>query len=119
MLDELMRSLEQDHQEWELHQESKTVVEVMTKSIKPESMKTSVQKQLQLQRTRRGRPQVPRREGGQEDAAKNNGRVDGKADAIVPKTAEPPAKKGCLMFGDMSHYVARCPKTSPGEAEML
>ncbi|KAF0758080.1 hypothetical protein AaE_004052 [Aphanomyces astaci] len=49
MLDALMRSLEQDHQEWVLHQEGKMVVEVMTKSIKPESMKTAVQKQLQLQ----------------------------------------------------------------------
>ncbi|RLO00494.1 hypothetical protein DYB28_014029, partial [Aphanomyces astaci] len=45
MLDELMRSLEQDHQEWVLHQEGKMVVEVMTKSIKPESLKTAVQKQ--------------------------------------------------------------------------
>ncbi|RLO07630.1 hypothetical protein DYB28_009381, partial [Aphanomyces astaci] len=44
MLDALMRSLEQDHQEWVLHQEGKMVVEVMTKSIKPESLKTAVQK---------------------------------------------------------------------------
>ncbi|RHZ04179.1 hypothetical protein DYB26_016395, partial [Aphanomyces astaci] len=40
MLDGLIRSLEQDHQEWVLHQEGKMVVEVMTKSIKPESPKT-------------------------------------------------------------------------------
>ncbi|RHY79988.1 hypothetical protein DYB31_013448, partial [Aphanomyces astaci] len=52
MLDALMRSLEQDHQEWVLHQEGKRVVEVMTKSIKPESLKTAVQKQLQLQRSK-------------------------------------------------------------------
>ncbi|RHY84812.1 hypothetical protein DYB35_014093 [Aphanomyces astaci] len=51
MLDELMRSLEQDHQECALHQEGKVVVEVMTKSIKPESLKTAVQKQLQRNKT--------------------------------------------------------------------
>ncbi|RLO08823.1 hypothetical protein DYB28_005415, partial [Aphanomyces astaci] len=132
MLDELMRSLEQDHQEWVLHQEGKMVVEVMTKSIKPESLKTAVQKQLQLQRNkalksdvfryvnwlrtfaaghqlyvglddeskpspaakpveapRGGKPQVSRREGGREDAAKNNGRVGGKAETITaPGEAE-------------------------------
>ncbi|RLN97158.1 hypothetical protein DYB28_016107, partial [Aphanomyces astaci] len=139
MLDELMRSLEQDHQEWVLHQEGKMVVEVMTKSIKPESLKTAVQKQLQLQRNkvlksdvfryvnwlrtfaaghqlyvglddeskpsptakrveapRGGKPHVPRRDSGREDAAKNNGRVGGKAETIMPKNAEPSAKKGCL-----------------------
>ncbi|RHY17339.1 hypothetical protein DYB25_005289 [Aphanomyces astaci] len=162
MLDELMRSLEQDHQEWVLHQEGKMVVEDMTKSIKPESLKTAVQKQLQLQRNkalksdvfryvnwlrtfaaghqlyvglddeskpspaakpveapRGGKPQMPRRDSGREDAAKNNGRVGGKAETIVPKNAEPPARKGCLKCGDMSHRVARCPKTAPGEAETL
>ncbi|ETV82810.1 hypothetical protein H257_04591 [Aphanomyces astaci] len=160
MLDELMRSLEQDHQEWVLHQEGKMVVEVMMKSIKPESLKTAVQKQLQLQRNkalksdvfryvnwlrtfaaghqlyvglddesklspaakpveapRGGKPHVPRRDSGREDAAKNNGRVGGKAETIVPKNAEPSARKGCLKCGDMTHRVARCPKTAPGEAE--
>ncbi|RHZ20320.1 hypothetical protein DYB31_015892 [Aphanomyces astaci] len=111
MLDELMRSLEQDHQEWVLHQEGKMVVEVMTKSIKPESLKTAVQKQLQLQRKKalkseafRGKPQVSRCEGGREDAAKNNGRVGGKAEAIVPKTAEPPANKGCLKYAQIKRW---------------
>ncbi|KAF0760499.1 hypothetical protein AaE_003551, partial [Aphanomyces astaci] len=132
MLDELMRSLEQDHQEWVLHQEGKMVVEVMTKSIKPESLKTAVQKQLQLQRNkalkgdvfryvnwlrtfaaghqlyvglddeskpspaakpveapRGGKPHMPRRDSGREDASKNNGRVGGKAETTVPKNAEP------------------------------
>ncbi|RHZ08247.1 hypothetical protein DYB26_012551, partial [Aphanomyces astaci] len=132
MLDELMRSLEQYHQEWVLHQEGKMVVEVMTKSIKPDSLKTAVQKQLQLQRNkvlksdvfryinwlrtfaaghqlyvglddefkpspaanpveapRGGKPQVPRREGGREDAAKNSGRVGGKAETMTaPGEAE-------------------------------
>ncbi|KAF0753583.1 hypothetical protein AaE_005659, partial [Aphanomyces astaci] len=139
MLDELMRSLEQDHQEWVLHQVGKMVIEVMTKSIKPESLKTAVQKQLQLQQNkalksdvfgyvnwlrtfaagdqlyvglddkskaspaakpveapRGGKPHMPRRDSGREDAAKNNGRVGGKAETIVPKNAEPPARKGCL-----------------------
>ncbi|RLO07254.1 hypothetical protein DYB28_014879, partial [Aphanomyces astaci] len=126
MFDELMRSLEQDHQEWVLHQEDKMVVEVMTKSIKPESLKTAVQKQLQLQRNKalksdvfRGKPHMPRRDSGREDAAKNNGRVGGKAETTAPKNVEPPARKGCLKCGDMSHRVARCPKTAPGEAETL
>ncbi|KAF0742416.1 hypothetical protein AaE_008611, partial [Aphanomyces astaci] len=162
MQDELMRSFEQDHQEWVLHQEGKMVVEVMTKSIKSESLKTAVQKQLQLQRNkalksdvfryvnwlrtfaaghqlyvglddeskpspaakpveapRGGKPQMPRRDSGREDAAKNNGRVVGKAETIVPNNAETSAKKGCLKCEDMSHRVARCPKTAPGEAETL
>ncbi|KAF0714706.1 hypothetical protein AaE_011509, partial [Aphanomyces astaci] len=68
---------------------------------------------------RGGKTQVSRREGGREDAAKNNGRVGGKAETIVPKNAEPPASKGCLKCGDMSHRVARCPKTAPSEAETL
>ncbi|RHZ29476.1 hypothetical protein DYB31_014147, partial [Aphanomyces astaci] len=156
MLDELMRSLEQDHQEWVLHQEGKMVVEVMTKSIKPESLKTAVQKQLQLQRNkalksdvfryvnwlrtfaaghqlyvglddeskpspaakpveapRGGKPHMPRRDSGREDAAKNNGRVGGKAERLCPRMPS------CLKCGDMSHRVARCPKTAPGEAETL
>ncbi|RHZ42738.1 hypothetical protein DYB26_009178 [Aphanomyces astaci] len=46
---------------------------------------------------RGGKPQVPRREGGREGAAKNNGRVGGMTYAIMPKTAEPPANKGCLI----------------------
>ncbi|RHY58794.1 hypothetical protein DYB30_014393, partial [Aphanomyces astaci] len=63
-----------------------------------------------LQRAIRDKPQAPSREGGRDDDAKNNGRVGGKADTIVPKTAEPPATKGCLKCGDMSHRDA-------GEAE--
>ncbi|RQM30602.1 hypothetical protein B5M09_012956 [Aphanomyces astaci] len=46
---------------------------------------------------RGGKSQVPRREGGREGAPKNNGRVGRKAYAIVPKTAEPPANKVCLI----------------------
>ncbi|KAF0776131.1 hypothetical protein DYB28_009352 [Aphanomyces astaci] len=46
---------------------------------------------------RGAKSQVPRREGGREGAPKNNGRVGRKAYAIVPKTAEPPANKGCLI----------------------
>ncbi|RHY99646.1 hypothetical protein DYB31_015591, partial [Aphanomyces astaci] len=56
-----------------------------------------------------------RREG----AAKNNGRVGGKAETIVPKSVERSTRKGCFKCGDMSHRVARCPKTAPGEAETL
>ncbi|RQM11206.1 hypothetical protein B5M09_013724, partial [Aphanomyces astaci] len=56
---------------------------------------------------------------GREDTTKNNGIVGGKAETIVPKNAEPSARKGCLMCGDMSHRVARCPKTALGEAETL
>ncbi|RQM19612.1 hypothetical protein B5M09_011558 [Aphanomyces astaci] len=117
MLDELMRSLEQDHQELVLHQGGKMVVQVLANSIKPESPKIAVQKQLQLQRNKALKSDVFSYRPG--DAAKNNGRVGGKAEAIVPRTVEPPAKKGWLKCGDMRHCVAWCPKTSPGEAETL
>ncbi|KAH9093688.1 hypothetical protein Ae201684P_016312 [Aphanomyces euteiches] len=50
MLDELMRALEQDHQEWVLTQEGKVVVDVMAKAIKPDALRIAVQKQLQLQK---------------------------------------------------------------------
>ncbi|RHY22032.1 hypothetical protein DYB32_009642 [Aphanomyces invadans] len=52
MLDDFMRVLEQDHQEWELHQEGKMVVEVMARAIRPDTLKSAVQKQLQLQRNK-------------------------------------------------------------------
>ncbi|KAF0735694.1 hypothetical protein AaE_009062, partial [Aphanomyces astaci] len=133
--------------------------EVMTKSIKPESLKTAVQKQLQLQGNkalksdvfryvnwlrifeaghqlyvglddeskpspaakpveapRGGKPHMPRRDSGREDAAKNNGRVGGKAETNVPKNAEPPARKGCLKCGDMSHRVAKAKRCSASQA---
>ena len=44
MLDDLTRALEQDHQEWVLHQEGKVVVDVMAKAIKPDALKLAVQK---------------------------------------------------------------------------
>ncbi|RHY16724.1 hypothetical protein DYB32_010616, partial [Aphanomyces invadans] len=47
MLDDLVRVLEQDHQEWVLHQEGNFFVEIMTKAIKPETLKAAVQEQLQ------------------------------------------------------------------------
>ncbi|CAK4099126.1 unnamed protein product, partial [Aphanomyces euteiches] len=52
MLDELMRALEQDHQEWVLTQEGKVVVDVMAKAIKPDALRIAVQKQLQLQKNK-------------------------------------------------------------------
>ncbi|CAK4421450.1 unnamed protein product, partial [Aphanomyces euteiches] len=52
MLDELMRALEQDHQEWVLTQEGKVVDDVMAKAIKPDALRIVVQKQLQLQKNK-------------------------------------------------------------------
>ncbi|ETV87428.1 hypothetical protein H257_01010 [Aphanomyces astaci] len=52
MLDELMRSLEQDHQEWVFHQKGEMVIEVVTESIKPESLKTVIHEQLHLPRNK-------------------------------------------------------------------
>ncbi|KAF0703789.1 hypothetical protein AaE_015239 [Aphanomyces astaci] len=123
MLDELMRSLEQDHQEWVLHQGGKMVVEVMTKSIKPESLKTALRTfagghQLYVGLDDEPKPS-PAAKLRREGAAKNNGRVGGKAETIVPKSVERSTRKGCFKCGDMSHRVARCPKTAPGEAETL
>ncbi|RQM19356.1 hypothetical protein B5M09_008049 [Aphanomyces astaci] len=149
MLDELMRSLEQDHQEWVLHQEGKMVVEVRiaedsgskAAAVAAEQGVDSVMLRAcaaghqlyvglddepkpspaakPVEAPRGGKPQAPRREGGREVVTKNNGIVGGKAGTIVPKNAEPSAKKGCLKCGDISHRVARCPKTAPGKAETL
>ncbi|RHY77225.1 hypothetical protein DYB30_006659 [Aphanomyces astaci] len=109
MLDELMCSLEQYHQEWVLRQEGKMVVEVIK-----ESLKTVVQKQLQLQLRQSNalKSEVFR-------YAASFCSWPPAAGTIVPKNAEPSAKKGCLTCGDMSHRVARCPKTAPGKAEAL
>ncbi|KAG9413694.1 hypothetical protein AC1031_012921 [Aphanomyces cochlioides] len=52
MLHDMTRALERDRQEWVLHQEGKMVVEIITKALKPESLKTAVVKQLQLQRNK-------------------------------------------------------------------
>ncbi|RHY87801.1 hypothetical protein DYB35_009209, partial [Aphanomyces astaci] len=134
MLDELMRSLEQDHQGWpavqkQLHRNKALKSDIfryvnwvrtfaaghqLYAGLDDESKPSPTAKTVEAPRG--GRPQVPRREGGREDAAKNNGRVGGKSETIVPKNAEPSAKKGCLKCGEMSHRVVRCPKTAPGEA---
>ncbi|RHZ06950.1 hypothetical protein DYB31_007032 [Aphanomyces astaci] len=133
MLDGLIRSLEQDHQEWVLHQEGKMVVEVMTKSIKPESPKTAVQKQLQLQRNCSYVEKRRLSEAGRSStslmcqdvtaAGKTPPRTMAESaerpKRSCPRMPEPSAKKGCLKCSYMSHRVARCPKTAPGEAETL
>ncbi|RHY58343.1 hypothetical protein DYB38_012223 [Aphanomyces astaci] len=52
MLDNLMKTLEADGQEWVLHQEGKLVVGIITKAIKPAPLQLAVTKQLQLQRNK-------------------------------------------------------------------
>ncbi|RHY99755.1 hypothetical protein DYB35_013559, partial [Aphanomyces astaci] len=52
MVDNLMRALERDNQAWVLDQESKTVVDIMIKSIKLLGLQKSVQRQLALQRNK-------------------------------------------------------------------
>jgi hypothetical protein len=52
MLDELMKALEQDHQEWVLYLEGKVVVDIMTKAIKPTAQRDAGQKQMALQRNK-------------------------------------------------------------------
>ncbi|KAG9399309.1 hypothetical protein AC1031_012264 [Aphanomyces cochlioides] len=52
MLDDLMRALERDNQEWLLYEEGKMVVEIMAKAIKPSMLQTAVHKQLQLQKNK-------------------------------------------------------------------
>ncbi|RHY06418.1 hypothetical protein DYB36_008948 [Aphanomyces astaci] len=91
----------------------------MTKSIKPESLKTAVQKQLQLQRNKALKSDVFRYVNwlrtfaaghqlyvGLDDEPKPSPAAK-PAETIVPKNAEPSAKKGCLKCGDMSHRVER------------
>ncbi|RLO11146.1 hypothetical protein DYB28_009905, partial [Aphanomyces astaci] len=50
MLDNLMRVLEADGEEWVLHQEGKLVLEIITKAMKPAPLQVAVSKQQQLQR---------------------------------------------------------------------
>ncbi|RHY96727.1 hypothetical protein DYB35_013094 [Aphanomyces astaci] len=55
---------------------------------------------VNLRRVQRcDKPQVPRREGGRENVVKNNGRVAGKAETIMLKTA----KKGCLNVPHLAY----------------
>ncbi|RLO00942.1 hypothetical protein DYB28_000765 [Aphanomyces astaci] len=130
MLDELMRSLEQDHQEWQRNKALKrddflyvnwlrtfAAGHQLYMGLDDESKPSPAAKPVEAPRG--CKPQVPRREDDREDAAKNNGRVGGKAESIVPKTAEPPVKKGCVKCGNMGHRVAWCPKTASGETETL
>ncbi|RHY23528.1 hypothetical protein DYB32_009155 [Aphanomyces invadans] len=149
MLDDLMRVLEQDHQEWVLHQEGKMVVEVMARAIRPDTLKSAVQKQLQLQRNKALKSDVFRfvnwlrqfsagfqlygdrgkgKDGGRGDGPKEGG---GKNPPKIPLAAKPDVagdkddaapKKGrgaCLKCGDKDHRVAGCPKAAPGEAQRL
>ncbi|KAH9102016.1 hypothetical protein AeMF1_021338, partial [Aphanomyces euteiches] len=144
MLDELMRALEQDHQEWVLTQEGKVVVDVMAKAIKPDALRIAVQKQLQLQKNKALKSDVFRfvnwlrqyaagfQIGG--GGSRDDGRAkpdagakgDGKGGAAAKPAAEkskedakPKKKLGCLKCGDASHRVADCPKAAPGEAQKL
>ncbi|RHY20530.1 hypothetical protein DYB32_010016 [Aphanomyces invadans] len=52
MLDELMRALERDNQEWILYEEGKVVVDLMVKAVRPSMLQSAVKKQMQLQRNK-------------------------------------------------------------------
>ncbi|RHY21985.1 hypothetical protein DYB32_009652, partial [Aphanomyces invadans] len=52
MLDNLMRALEADGQEWVLEQEGKLVVSVITDAIKPAALQVAMTKQLKLHRNK-------------------------------------------------------------------
>ncbi|ETV65133.1 hypothetical protein H257_18058 [Aphanomyces astaci] len=89
MLDELMRSLEQHHQDIEagtLHEAASLIYQDVT-AVAKNAART-----------------MERRRKGRNDRAQE---------------CRPFARKGCLKCGDMSHRVARCPKTAAGEAETL
>ncbi|RHY15382.1 hypothetical protein DYB32_010768 [Aphanomyces invadans] len=145
MLDDLMRVLEQGHQAWVLHQEGKMVVEVMARAIRPDTLKSAVQKHLQLQRNKALKSDVFRfvnwlrqfsagfqlyvgKDGGRGDDPKEGG---GKNPPRIPLAAKPdvagvkddavPKKErvACLKCGDKDHRVADCPKAAPGEAQRL
>ncbi|RHZ33110.1 hypothetical protein DYB37_012932, partial [Aphanomyces astaci] len=51
-LDNLMKTLEADGQEWVIYQEGKLVVGIITKAIKPAPLQLAVTKQLQLHRNK-------------------------------------------------------------------
>ncbi|RHY75941.1 hypothetical protein DYB30_013653, partial [Aphanomyces astaci] len=46
VLDNSMKTLEADGQEWVIHQEGKLMVEIITKAIKPAPLQLAVSKQL-------------------------------------------------------------------------
>ncbi|RHZ01090.1 hypothetical protein DYB31_003128 [Aphanomyces astaci] len=52
MLDNSMKTLEADGQEWVIHKEGKLMVGIITKAIKPAPLQLAVSKQLQLQRNK-------------------------------------------------------------------
>ncbi|CAK4536157.1 unnamed protein product [Aphanomyces euteiches] len=52
MLDNLMKALEADGQEWVLHQEAKMVVGLITKAIQPVALQKAVTKQMELSRNK-------------------------------------------------------------------
>ncbi|RLO06692.1 hypothetical protein DYB28_005648, partial [Aphanomyces astaci] len=112
MLDELMRSLEQDHQDFDQAGVAEDSGSKQLQLQRDKALKSDVFRYVNWLRTfaashqlyvglddkskpsptakpveapRGGNPQIPIREGGRKDAAKNNGRVSGKAETIVPK----------------------------------
>ncbi|ETV93474.1 hypothetical protein H310_12525 [Aphanomyces invadans] len=147
ILHDLMRVLEQDHQEWVLTQEPKVVVEVMAKAVKPEALKTAVQKQLQLQRNKGLKndvfrvvnwlrhfavgfqlyvgveelpaPAAPLKGHNPKGDSKNGARSGGGrgGSGVGGKTDD----KGIspAKMDDGNHRVAEYPKVVPGEADRL
>ncbi|ETV95064.1 hypothetical protein H310_11358 [Aphanomyces invadans] len=52
MLDELMKALERDNQEWIFYEEGRVVVDIMVKAVRPSMPQSAVKKQIQLQRNK-------------------------------------------------------------------
>ncbi|RHY17526.1 hypothetical protein DYB32_010502, partial [Aphanomyces invadans] len=112
MLDELMRALERDNQEWILYEEGKVVVDLMVKVVRPSMLQSAVKKQMQLQRSKPLRTDVFRFVRWLRTFS---------AGYQMPDAPLAPARKpaACLKCKSTAHKVTDCPKTNPGEAQDL
>ncbi|RHY56540.1 hypothetical protein DYB30_008335, partial [Aphanomyces astaci] len=118
MLDNLMRALECDEQAWVLDQESKTVVDIMVKGIKPLGLQMTVQHQLALQHKKPLKTNVCRfvdwlrvHTAGYHLYAPVD---DEKTSAKYERK-----KATSLKCARENHKVVNCPKCAPGQCERL
>ncbi|KAF0706967.1 hypothetical protein AaE_013850 [Aphanomyces astaci] len=145
MLDNLMRALECDEQAWVLDQESKTVVDIMVKGIKPLGLQMTVQHQLALQHKKPLKTNVCRfvdwlrvhtagyhlyapvddektsSPPAAADAAPSRPSKPGRSEdssgiSNGPPRGTPVPEQDCASE---NHKVVNCPKCAPGQCERL
>ncbi|RHY21155.1 hypothetical protein DYB32_010152, partial [Aphanomyces invadans] len=111
MLDDLMKALERDNQEWVLKDEGKVVVHLMVKAKPAKPAKSHDGRGHALKR-----PDEMKPDGGAGSAKPPS--ADGVTKSDTPSA---PARKpaACLKCKSTAHKVTDCPKTAPGEAQAL